>query len=409
MADISRITLPSGQTYDIKDAVARQAISGGIAFHIANDAASTPYGVTWDDHGTTITGTLVASASTTGFYLVPAVSGSGKNIYDEYVTIDDNGYQWEKLGSTEVAITVTLNKVTDSVLGADTTFTAQPSSVTFSGGTTDTFVKSYPGVTGYLETTSIKGVGNDVTFTSINSATSLTATDTVFGTDTSASAITTTQVTATDTSFDDPTTASKATAGTAFPVAKAAGNATNISRINYGTAGSGGPYDSSVPNPEVINTAYVASGSETLVITAVTATQDSVTGTNGTETITPYTFENVTVPVVLSNTQRTFDAVSTNTSVAVPVVSSNTQRTLSYIETKSTTAATSAANATVVATGNVVASDSNGDAVLTGLGTPTTDSAVTSIGTGTAAAQSISANNNDDVTVLTSATSITVS
>lgn len=29
MADISKITLPSGNTYDIKDAVARQAIAGG--------------------------------------------------------------------------------------------------------------------------------------------------------------------------------------------------------------------------------------------------------------------------------------------------------------------------------------------------------------------------------------------
>ena len=30
MADISKITLPSGQTYDIKDAVARQSASGGM-------------------------------------------------------------------------------------------------------------------------------------------------------------------------------------------------------------------------------------------------------------------------------------------------------------------------------------------------------------------------------------------
>lgn len=34
MADVSQITLPSGDTYDIKDAVARQAISGGIGFVI---------------------------------------------------------------------------------------------------------------------------------------------------------------------------------------------------------------------------------------------------------------------------------------------------------------------------------------------------------------------------------------
>ncbi len=32
MPDISRITLPSGSTYDIKDAVARQQIAGGVSF-----------------------------------------------------------------------------------------------------------------------------------------------------------------------------------------------------------------------------------------------------------------------------------------------------------------------------------------------------------------------------------------
>ena len=32
MADISKITLPSGQTYDIKDATARAAIAGGVAY-----------------------------------------------------------------------------------------------------------------------------------------------------------------------------------------------------------------------------------------------------------------------------------------------------------------------------------------------------------------------------------------
>ena len=34
MADISKIKLPSGNEYDIKDAVARQMISGGVSFNI---------------------------------------------------------------------------------------------------------------------------------------------------------------------------------------------------------------------------------------------------------------------------------------------------------------------------------------------------------------------------------------
>ena len=117
MADISKIRLPNGVTYDIKDTVARSAIAQGVSFHIATDAASTPQGVTWDDDGTIITGTLVASDQTLGFYLVPATTTSGKDIYAEYVAVEENGvYFWEKLGDTEVQISVELRKVTDNVL-----------------------------------------------------------------------------------------------------------------------------------------------------------------------------------------------------------------------------------------------------------------------------------------------------
>ena len=66
---------------------------------VSTDAASTPYGVTWDDGGTTITGTLVASASTEyKIYLVPITSNS--NNYDEYITVKvGSTYSWEKFGS----------------------------------------------------------------------------------------------------------------------------------------------------------------------------------------------------------------------------------------------------------------------------------------------------------------------
>ena len=104
MAEISKITLPSGTTYDIKDAVARQMASAGVSFVLSTDAASTPKDVQWDDNGTTITGTLVASSSTTGiFYLVPADNPIGQDIFDEYVTLlKDNEYSWEKIGSTAI-------------------------------------------------------------------------------------------------------------------------------------------------------------------------------------------------------------------------------------------------------------------------------------------------------------------
>ena len=104
MAEISKITLPSGTTYDIKDAVARQMASAGISFVVSTDAASTPKDVTWDDNGTTITGTLEPSASTSGvFYLVPSTTQSGKDVFSEYITVTVNSaYAWEKVGTTDI-------------------------------------------------------------------------------------------------------------------------------------------------------------------------------------------------------------------------------------------------------------------------------------------------------------------
>lgn len=104
MADISKITLPSGNTYTIKDEVARQMASAGVSFTISTSAANTPKDVTWDNNGTTVTGTLVASASTTGvFYLVKATTQGGKDIYAEYVTVKNgNEYSWEKIGTTDI-------------------------------------------------------------------------------------------------------------------------------------------------------------------------------------------------------------------------------------------------------------------------------------------------------------------
>ena len=399
MADISRITLPNGQTYDIKDSVARSAIAQGISFHIATNASNTPAGVTWDDDGTIITGTLVASADTTGFYLVPAKNTSGKDIYSEYVAVDNGGYSWERLGDTDFTIEeliglidVELTLTKDSVLGADTTFTAQSSSVTFTGGTNDTFVKSYPGSAQKLATTSIKGVGTDTTFNAVNANTSVTATNTVFGTDTTASKVTTTSKTATNLVLGTATTASKATAGTAVTLAKPASSATSVSRIALSTG-----------NTSILETATV--NGETLVISSASVDNSkSITGINGSQSITPYTFTNVTVPVVTSNDTVTFDAVSSATDVTVPVVTSNNAVTATNTTTKSVTAATSAANATVVATGKVAATDANGDSVLIGLGTATTASAVTGIGTGTAAAQTITAGTNDLVNAVVNAT-----
>lgn len=104
MADISKITLPSGTTYDIKDTVARQMAAAGVSFTKCTTAANTPKDVEWMSGTTKITGTLVASANTMGvFYLVPQTTQGGKDIFGEYFTVKDgNAYTWEKIGTTDI-------------------------------------------------------------------------------------------------------------------------------------------------------------------------------------------------------------------------------------------------------------------------------------------------------------------
>ena len=182
MADISKITLPSGNTYEIKDAVAREMISGGVSFIVAWDGtaapvvAQIPEGVVVTYQGTNYTGTLTAATAQAGaFYLVKSSSTPSVeplDIYDEYVVVGSTTKSWEKIGDTQLNLTdvvtgVTLNKQTDVVLGEATTFTNASSSVSFSGGTNDvvlgeatTFTASTPTITVTPSTTNIKATAS---------------------------------------------------------------------------------------------------------------------------------------------------------------------------------------------------------------------------------------------------------
>jgi len=130
MADISKVTLPNGQTYNIKDAVARQMISGGIDLRVVwsksqqegstapttEQKAQIPNAATiyYNGGSSTATGTLAPSADTVGtFYLVagyaadPTSSTTGGDFYDEWVTVNETPgqttltYKWEKIGDTQ--------------------------------------------------------------------------------------------------------------------------------------------------------------------------------------------------------------------------------------------------------------------------------------------------------------------
>ena len=101
---LTQLELPSGLTYDLVDAGARELISAinNWEYIVCSSAANTPKGVTWDNDGTTVTGTLDPSADTMyKIYLVPSENGSD-DIFDEYITVNPSGstYIWEMFGCT---------------------------------------------------------------------------------------------------------------------------------------------------------------------------------------------------------------------------------------------------------------------------------------------------------------------
>lgn len=166
MPDISKITLPSGTTYDIKDTVARDMAAGGVSFTISVDAESTPYGVEWERDGVTITGVLVASSDTKGsFYLVPMTTQSGSDAFAEYVTVQNgNQYLWEKIGTTDIDLSnlgalAYKNNVSTNVLPEGTV--SQPTfsgnALTSTGAYTPSGSVSQPSFTGIEGNVSVSG------------------------------------------------------------------------------------------------------------------------------------------------------------------------------------------------------------------------------------------------------------
>ena len=103
---LTQLELPSGSTYDLVDAGARDLIAAinNWDYVISTNASNTPKDVTWYDGSTLITGTLVAAKSTMyKIYLVPNSDDSEgqDDLYREYITLNPSGstYQWEKFGN----------------------------------------------------------------------------------------------------------------------------------------------------------------------------------------------------------------------------------------------------------------------------------------------------------------------
>ena len=384
MADISKIKLPSGNEYDIKDATARQLISGGVSFNIvwtATDYASTstpsaeklasiPAGVVvyYNSGASSATGTLAASNDTIGkFYLIYSKTQAGTlDAFDEYVTIGDETKSWEKIGDTLLDLTglvtgVTLNKQTDTVIGTDATFTVtQPTVSLATGASGDGKVQvatNASGTTKYLGATATGGGAAWNSKDTKTVVTSVTASQSNLAT----SAVTGVQAAV--------TTASKAAAAT-----------TQVTTTGTGT--------STTDNTDWLKGVSVSS--ECLIIGA--AAMD-------TQATTQYTFTDVAVPIkdAASTTIATGQLVAsgggatiaTNVSIgsSVDVIGTgatftNTQPTISLAQNDSTATGRAAVIVDVSATQTYIGA--------------------------TASGANTQWNSKDSVTVLTSATSITV-
>lgn len=383
MPDISKITLPSGTTYDIKDAVARSTMSGAIKIKGTTTTALTDGATT---NPITINGeSYTAVANDAVFYgdsefvfdgehwhRFGDMSGIGEmgKVDQGVVTITPHGSNaasavtftaHSKTSVLTSATTATVPKtvgttkyLTGSASGTVVGVDASGSALTGLGtADTETFVKSYPGATSKLATTSVIGVG------------------------------------------DTTTTASKATAGTAVAVAKA-GTAATVASGSLGTETSTRTANTPMWGATVTN--------ETLSFTFKPLSTTSVTPAVSNGSITPYTFADVTVPVkdVSATTVATGSLSASGTGGSV-LTGLGTAETASAVTGYSApTSATFAKTVTVTAQPTVTLTSSNTTstgavAYVESIGTSGTDAvtfssstkvdAITALGTATANAQ----------------------
>lgn len=428
MAEISKITLPSGNTYDLKDATARQMISGGVSFIVAWDgtgtatAANVPKGV--DAGG--VTGTLEAADAQAGaFYLVKSSSTPSSetlDIYDEYVVVGSATKTWEKIGDTQLNLTdvvtgVSLSKQTDVVLGEATTFTNGTSAVSFTGGTTDkvlgedtTFSVNKPTITVTPSTTNVKA----------------TASGTAVGADGTAKAITGFGAHSTDTFVKSvtaetgknlvTTTVPNVTGNTTVTIPNVTGN-TNVTIPNVTSAGSASTWNFAMGSGDAAETLIISGANSTAPTLGAALSASKVTlGTSLTATNTTLGTAK-TVATGATATNGTGDAVVTGVTVGdsgTAITALGTPTTADALTGVKVTAQPRVALATgatagtgVVSVATGISSASAGDQTVT-VGTNDKVTAVTGIGTGTAAAQTITVGTNDKVTVLKSNTDVSV-
>ena len=386
MADISKITLPSGNTYEIKDAVARQMISGGVSFVTAWDGTSAPVvadipeGVVVTYQGTEYTGTLGADDAQAGaFYLVKSTTqaGGSEDVYDEYVPTGTTGSKtWEKIGDTQIDLTdvvtgVSLTKQTDVVLGEGTTFTNGSSNVIFGTHPSDEVLG-----TGTTFSTTVTPTTTNVKATASGGGTAWNSKDSVTAV----------------TGYANPTTDTFVKSVSA----ETNKNLVTTSIPNVTNAGSASTWNFEMGS---------GNAAETLIITGANSTAPTlgtaITAATG-ATSTTGTGDAVVTGVTIGSSASAITALgtpTTDTVIGTDATFTNTQPTVAL-----ESGATAGTGVVSVATGITSASTT---AATSGAGSDVV-SALTGVGTATAAAQTITVGTNDKVTALTSTTDVNV-
>ena len=489
MANISKIQLPSGNTYDIMDKTAREMISGGISFEIVWTAAnyaqtSAPSAavlstipkdvvVSYNNGASSATGTLAASTETKGkFYLIYSKTQAGTlDKFDEYATIESGEvFSWEKIGDTlidlsNVVTDVSINKTnnTDVVLGEGTTFTNASSSVSFGAltghtdtvlGTGSTFNVTNPTITvtpsqTYLGATAsgtavgangtaaaITGFGTHTTDTFVKSVSAETnkklVTTSIVPTDGTESV---SKVTKTASKLVT-TTIPNVTGNTSVSIPNVTGNTTvtaNKSTWTF-TMGSGNDAETLIiggGNGSDVTATNTTLGTNltatnTTLGTAITAATGAVASNgSGSDIVTAVTISNktvakagsaVTVATGATDADGAGDSIVTGVTIgssaaAITALGTPTTSTvLTGVKVTAQPTITLAAN-TATATGRVqVATGINSATATGGAVTASGDNvtAIVSMPTATAAAQTITVGTNDKVTVLKDSTSLNV-
>ena len=431
---ISKVTLPSGNTYDLKDEEARELIhelqstgsylgittsnisEGSTINPIVIDGTNvTAHNGDWCLHEETRTVGQQSVTSNIAYIFNSsnkwqefsdmtnlgglAYKDSASGTVNDYVTgvasasatVKSKTLKFTPAGTNAPSSVSFTPPTTDDVLGKDTTFTNSSSSVSFGTHTTATVLKSSVTATVPKTSSTPKYLTKDTAITGLGTPSTEEFVQSYPGTTSKLSTTTVTGV-------SGSTTASKATAGTAVAVAKA-GTAATVASGNLGTETSTQGANTPMWGATVTN--------ETLSFTFKPLSTTSVTPAVSNGSITPYTFADVTVPkAATSATTVATGSLAANGGGASVMTGLGTATTKNAVTgyasptTKKFVDGTSASSGTDTIT-YVESVGTSGTDSVTFATSGNTAKAIIALGAGTAAAQDITVGTNDIVAAIT--------